>query len=150
MSPLKKRSGKGSLKRKKLDWFRDSIYCRVTTPNWSEKNRWQEDLYNFSADGSMSFKASIKSLLVAINISPENTVCSKILSVVAQSLEFDNDNCFYDALDFLTATIPSVPYCIFCTQEYSCMFYTEDLARRIIIAVTWRPKSTPLPTSCTT
>lgn len=54
----------------------------------------------------MSFKASIKSLLVAINISPENTVCSKILSVVAQSLEFDNDNCFYDALDFL---IPSIP-----------------------------------------
>lgn len=94
----------------------------MTTPNCSEKNRWKEDLYNFSADSSLSLNPPLKACSVAINISPENRVYNKILGVVSQRWEFDSENCFIHALGLLREIIHSVPYCIFCTQEYSWMF----------------------------
>lgn len=45
-------------------------------------------------------KPALKAYSVAKNISQENKVCNKTLNVVAQRLEFDNDNCFCDAVDF--------------------------------------------------
>lgn len=45
-------------------------------------------------------KPALKACSVAKNISQENKVCNKILSVVARRLEFDNGNCFCDAVDF--------------------------------------------------
>lgn len=75
----------------------------------------------------------LKACSVAINISPKNRVCNRILDVVAQRWEFHNENWFIHALDLLRETIPSVPYCIFCTKNIHGSFRTDDLARTMFI-----------------